>query len=56
MFTATGVDIKKSIRMKVNILPNNLAGWNAVPISLTFPITVFIVENIVGKYGCSLGP
>jgi hypothetical protein len=34
----------------------HLAGWNAIPISLSFPITVFIVENIVGKNGCSFGP
>lgn len=34
----------------------HLAGWNAIPISLTFPITVFIVSNVIGKGGCSLGP
>jgi hypothetical protein len=34
----------------------HLAGWNAIPISLTFPITVFIVSNVVDKGGCSLGP
>lgn len=34
----------------------HLAGWNAIPISLTFPITAFVVRDIVGKQGCSLGP
>lgn len=34
----------------------HLAGWNAIPISLTFPITVFIVRDVQGKQGCSLGP
>ena len=34
----------------------HVAGWNAIPISMTFPITVFIVESVVNKQGCSLGP
>ena len=34
----------------------HLAGWNGIPISLRFPITVFVVENIAGKNGCSNGP
>lgn len=34
----------------------HLAGWNAVPVSLTFPVTVFIVNDVSGKIGCSLGP
>jgi hypothetical protein len=34
----------------------HLAGWNAIPVSLTFPITVFVVEDVAGKEGCSLGP
>lgn len=34
----------------------HLAGWNAVPISLTFPITVFIVRDVKDLGGCSLGP
>jgi hypothetical protein len=32
------------------------AGWNAIPISVKFPITAFVVENVVNKQGCSLGP
>lgn len=33
------------------------AGWNAVPISLRFPITVFVINDITGGYiGCSAGP
>lgn len=33
----------------------NLAGWNAIPISLTFPVTVFVVRSITGgDLGCSL--
>ncbi|HEX8221834.1 MAG TPA: hypothetical protein VF914_21780 [Chloroflexia bacterium] len=35
---------------------SHLAGWNAIPISLNFPITVFVVQNIEDKQGCSLGP
>jgi hypothetical protein len=36
---------------------SHLAGWNAIPISLTFPITVFIVHDFKdSKEGCSLGP
>lgn len=34
----------------------HLAGWNAIPVSLTFPITVFVVRDVQGKKGCSLGP
>jgi hypothetical protein len=34
----------------------HIAGWNAIPISLTFPITIFIVRSMVGADGCSLGP
>lgn len=34
----------------------HLAGWNSIPVSLTFPITVFIVEQVANKQGCSLGP
>jgi hypothetical protein len=33
----------------------NLAGWNVIPLSLNFPITVFVVRRINGKVGCSLG-
>ena len=32
------------------------AGWNAIPITPTFPITVFVVEDVQNKQGCSLGP
>jgi hypothetical protein len=33
----------------------HLAGWNGIPISLTFPITVFVVRSITdGALGCSL--
>jgi hypothetical protein len=34
----------------------HLAGWNAIPISLTFPVTVFVVRDVEGTKGCSLGP
>ncbi len=34
----------------------HLAGWNGIPISLTFPITAFVVRDVKGKIGCSLGP
>jgi hypothetical protein len=33
----------------------NIAGWNAIPISLTFPVTVFVVRSLKGgTLGCSL--
>jgi hypothetical protein len=35
---------------------NNLAGWTVIPINLGFPITVYVVRDIAGKIGCSLGP
>ena len=35
---------------------DNLAAWNLIPLNLGFPITVFIVRNVAGKIGCSLGP
>ncbi len=38
---------------------SHLAGWNGIPISLTFPVTVFIVSDVTGgsdTAGCSLGP
>ncbi|MCR4300469.1 MAG: hypothetical protein NUV51_02585 [Sulfuricaulis sp.] len=34
---------------------NHLAGWNAIPISLTFPVTVFVVRDLQdGSLGCSM--
>jgi|SRR5450755_792490 len=35
---------------------SHIAGWNAIPISLTYPISVFVVREVIGKIGCSLGP
>ena len=32
---------------------NHLAGWNVIPISLTFPITVFVVRSMK-ELGCSM--
>jgi hypothetical protein len=32
----------------------HLAGWNAIPISLTFPVTVFVVRSLKGPLGCSM--
>jgi len=32
----------------------HLAGWNTIPISLTFPITVFIIEKGLDHPGCSM--
>jgi len=32
------------------------AGWGWLRMNLYFPITVFIVRDITGKIGCSLGP
>lgn len=33
---------------------DHLAGWNAIPVSLKFPVTVFVVRSIAGKIGCSI--
>jgi hypothetical protein len=36
---------------------DHLAGWNVIPISLGFPITIFIVRSMTGTSdGCSIGP
>ena len=35
---------------------DHLAGWNAIPIALTFPVTAFIISDIKDTKGCSLGP
>lgn len=35
---------------------DHLAGWVGIPISMRFPITVFIVDNVQCKGGCSNGP
>ena len=32
----------------------HLAGWNAIPISFTFPVTVFVVRSLKGPLGCSM--
>lgn len=33
----------------------HLAGWNAIPISFTFPVTVFVVRDLKGgSLGCSM--
>lgn len=32
----------------------HLAGWNAIPISFTFPITVFVIRSMPDALGCSL--
>ena len=34
----------------------HIAGWNAIPISLGFPVTIFIVRSMTDADGCSLGP
>jgi hypothetical protein len=34
----------------------HLAGWNAIPISLGFPVTIFIVRSMTDADGCSIGP
>jgi hypothetical protein len=33
---------------------NNLAGWVGIPISLAFPVTVYVVHGIKDKIGCSI--
>jgi hypothetical protein len=35
---------------------NHTAGWNGIPISMRWPVTVFIVDTMQCKQGCSLGP
>lgn len=39
-----------------NFFAKHLAGWNIIPITVTFPITAFIVRDVKDKIGCSLGP
>lgn len=34
----------------------NTAGWGWLRMNFQFPITIFIVRDITGKIGCSLGP
>ena len=34
----------------------HLAGWNAIPISLGFPVSIFIVRSMSDADGCSIGP
>ena len=51
-FTAFGEEFTEA----GDFFAKHVAGWNAVPVSGTFPITVFIVKTISGKAGCSLGP
>lgn len=33
---------------------NNLAGWNVIPLGFKFPISVFVVQSIAARGGCSL--
>lgn len=33
----------------------HLAGWNAVPVGLTFPVTEYVIRNVNGKKGYSPG-
>jgi hypothetical protein len=36
-------------------IAKHLAGWNAIPISLTFPVTAFVVRSVKGSpAGCSM--
>ena len=35
---------------------DHLAGWNAIPNSMRWPVTVFVVDTMKCKAGCSLGP
>jgi hypothetical protein len=37
-----------------NFLAQHIAGWNAIPISFTFPVTVFVVRSLKGPLGCSM--
>ena len=53
------LDFKCSIGAEFGIageyFANHLAGWNAIPISFTFPITVFVVRELLeGPSGCSM--
>jgi hypothetical protein len=34
----------------------HLAGWNAIPINLGFPVSIFIVRSMSDADGCSIGP
>lgn len=37
-----------------NYFAEHTAGWVGIPISLAFPVTVFVVRSINGKIGCSI--
>ena len=40
-----------------NFFSQWIAGWNIIPISLDFPVSIFIVKTMAGDAdGCSLGP
>jgi len=34
----------------------HLAGWNVIPVGFTFPVTVYVIRDIRGRKGYSLGP
>jgi hypothetical protein len=34
----------------------HVAGWNVIPVGAKFPVTVFVVRDVKGTKGCSLGP
>lgn len=39
-----------------NYFAKHTAGWNAIPITIIYPITIFVVRDVKEKNGCSLGP
>jgi hypothetical protein len=45
---------KREFREAGDYFAKHVAGWNGIPISLTFPITVFIIEKGLDHKGCSL--
>jgi hypothetical protein len=51
-----GVAANEFLEEAGEFFAGHLAGWNVIPmISFRFPITVFVVQTISGKMGCSFG-
>jgi hypothetical protein len=45
---------KEEFREAGEYFASKLAGWVGIPISLKFPVSVFVVRSIDGKIGCSI--
>jgi len=48
--------LQEEFKTQGEFYAQHTAGWNGVPISLQWPVTVFIVDSVKCKQGCSNGP